>query len=135
ADQLAILSPEASARLIQVESLDGFRLTASTERFQARSHGNPGDPNHWHHMLQPAWALDALWLPHRSIRVRRFFAPSEMPLAWFDPVRSEQQPGLSGGLAWRRNLNVHGKPLESGGLAFSGGIGVHGEHLLEFRLP
>jgi len=135
ADQLAILSPEASARLIQVESLDGLRLTASTERFQARSHGNPGDPNHWHHMLQPAWALDALWLPHRAIRVRRFFAPSEMPLAWFDPVRSEQQPGLSGGLAWRRNLNVHGNPLESGGLAFSGGIGVHGEHLLEFRLP
>lgn len=134
-EQLAFTSPTANVRLFQWETQQGLRATASSERFQARPHGNANDPNAWWHLIQPAWSIDPLWVNHRLIRTRRFFAPNEVPLTFLEPVRSTHLPGLSNGWAWQRDRNVQAGPLQSGGLEYGWGLGVQAQHELEFKLP
>ncbi len=134
-EQLAFISPAAGNAIFQWETQQGLRVTSSAERFQARPHGNPNDPNSWWHLVQPAWSLDPLWINHRLIRTRRFFEPHEIPLTLLEPVRSEHQPGLSSGWNWQRDRNVQSGPLQSGGLEFGWGLGVQAQHELEFKLP
>lgn len=134
-EQLAFISPVATARLFQWETQTGLRVTGSVERFQARSHGNANDPNSWWHLVQPAWSIDPLWINHRLIRTRRFFMPNEIPLTLFEPARSSHLPGLSGGWTWQRDRNVQSGPLQSGGREFGWGLGVQAQHELEYKLP
>ncbi len=134
-EQLAFLSPAANTPLFQWETQHGLRATGSVERFQARPHGNANDPNSWWHLIQPAWSLDPLWVNHRLIRTRRFFAPHEVPLSLLEPVRSSHLPGLSSGWTWQRDRNVQGGPLQSGGQEYGWGLGVQAQHELEFKLP
>ncbi len=134
-EQLAFISPAATARLMQWETQQGLRATASLERFQAKPSGNANDPNAWWHLIQPAWSIDPIWVNHRLIRTRRFFAPNEVPLSLFEPVRSSHAPGLSNGWAWQRDRNVQSGPLHSGGLEYGWGLGVQAQHELEYKLP
>lgn len=134
-EQLAYLSPAGANPIFQWETQQGLRVTCSTERFQARPHGNPNDPNSWWHLVQPAWSLDPLWVNHRLIRTRRFFEPHEVPLTLLEPVRSEHQAGLSSGWNWQRDRNVQAGPLQSGGQEFGWGVGVQAQHELEYKLP
>ncbi len=134
-EQLAFISPSATSRLIQWETQQGLRATGSVERFQARPHGNANDPNAWWHLMQPAWSLDPLWVNHRLIRTRRFFAPNEIPLTTLEPVRSSHFAGLSNGWNWQRDRNVQSGPLQSGGQEYGWGLGVQAQHELEYKLP
>lgn len=134
-EQLAFLSPAGSNPVFQWETQHGLRVTSCAERFQARPHGNPNDPNAWWHLVQPAWSLDPLWVSHRLIRTRRFFEPHEIPLTLLEPVRSTHQAGLSNGWNWQRDRNVQAGPLQSGGLEFGWGMGVQAQHELEYHLP
>ncbi|HVV99263.1 MAG TPA: NPCBM/NEW2 domain-containing protein [Planctomycetaceae bacterium] len=133
-EQLAILAPDFQARLMQFESTDGLRLTGSLQRFQARPHGNAGDPNSWRHMLQPAWSLDTIWVRHRTIRSRRFFSPQTVPLTLIPPAREEQHPLLAGARHWQRDRSVLGAPLQTGTGVFGWGYGVQAQQTLEFPL-
>jgi len=134
-DQLAALSPSSTARLVQVETTGGLRATSSADRFQARSRGGPDDANNWYHLVHPAWSLDSFWVHHRSIRVRRYFLPQEVPLSRIEPVASRQESDLGGPWPWRADRNVEGGPLGSGGQPFQWGFGVHATSELEFLLP
>ena len=134
-EQLALLSPAANSTLVQWDTQQGMRATASIERFQAKPSGNNSDPNLWWHALQPAWSLDPIWVNHRLIRTRRFFAPQEIPLTQWEPVRSTHSPGLSNGWTWQRDRNVQSGPLHSGGQEYGWGVGVQAQHELEYRLP
>ncbi len=134
-EQLAYLSPAGANPIFQWETQQGLRATCSTERFQARPHGNPNDPNSWWHLVQPAWSLDPIWVSHRLIRTRRFFDPHEVLLTLLEPVRSTHHSGLSSGWNWQRDRNVQSGPLQSGGLEFGWGLGVQAQHELEYKLP
>ncbi len=134
-EQLAFISPGGANPIFQWETQQGLRVTCSAERFQAKTHGNPNDPNGWWHLVQPAWSLDPLWVSHRLIRIRRFFEPYLVPLSLLEPVRSTHQPGLSSGWTWQRDRNVQGGPLQSGGQEYGWGVGVQAQHELEYKLP
>ena len=75
--------------------------TGSSERSQAGSYGSHEDPDNWYHQVQPAWSLDALWLRHRAVHVRRHFPPHEVPLSRIDPVEVRRQSDLGG---WPRRV-------------------------------
>lgn len=132
--QLAELSPDGTSRLVELETADGLRATSSSERFQASSDGSDDDPANWYHLVQPAWSLDALWVRHGAVRMRRYFLPHEVPLSRIDPVEVRGRPDL-GGWSWQVDRNAEGGPLRSSGRRFPWGIGVHGGTELEFPLP
>jgi len=133
-EQLAILSPDAESRVVRVETIDGLRLTSSMQRFRVSSHGSREKPENWLHVFQPAWSLDPVWIPHRSIRTRLYHHPAEVPLSRFAPLRVVRRPILGGSWRWRRDRNVQGGSLASGGEGYASGFGVHAHAELEFPL-
>lgn len=133
--QRAILSPSARSPLLRVADSQGLLATTSTERFQAISVGRESDPKDWYHIVQPAWSLDALYVPHRRIRQRTFFALHEVPLTLLTPLRSSHRSVVSS--AWTRpqlDASVQGTPLVSGQDEYGWGLGVHAQHELEFEI-
>jgi hypothetical protein len=134
-EQLSLLTPDGSSRIAQLETSGGLRATCSLERFQARTRGGPGDANAWYHMVQPAWSLDPLWVPHREIRQRCFFTPQEVPLSRIEPAAQRQQSDLGGVWPYQVDRNVEGGTLSSGGRDYPWGLGIHARCELEFALP
>jgi hypothetical protein len=133
--QLAVLSPAVDSRLMRLELADGARLTVSLDRFRPRTLGGD-DASRWYQLLQPAWSLDLLAVPHRKIRTRTFFGPEEVPLSAVEPVASRHRAIFSE--AWaivRFDENVRGDRLRAGDRDFAWGFGVHAHHELEFELP
>lgn len=134
-EQAAVLSPDGAARLMQLETDGGLRVTSSSLRFQADSGGNGGDPNHWLHMVQPAWSLDPLWISYHTIRLRRYFDVARVPLSCIAPVSVRQHSEFGSSWPWQADQSVQGGPLESGSRVFQWGFGVHAQNELEFALP
>jgi hypothetical protein len=133
--QLAVLSPGIDSRLARLELADGTRFTVSLERLRPRTLGGD-DANRWYQLLQPAWSLDLLAVPHRKIRTRTFFGPEEVPLSAVEPAASRHRAIFS--QAWgtaRFDENVRGDRLRAGDRDFAWGFGVHAHHELEFELP
>ncbi len=133
-DQLAALVPDDTGLVVQVETGDGVRATASTARMNAATLGD-ANPDRWYHGFQPTWSLECLWLRHRAIRVRRFFAPHEVPLSAIEPVHAVQRANLGGGWQWQIDRNVHAGPLRCSEQSFAWGFGVHAYSELTFDLP
>lgn len=134
--RLAVLAPDLKGRLLQIEASDGLVATGSLARFQARSAARGSDPTDSVHVIQPAWSLDALFVPYRTIRQWTFFDPLELPLVWIEPAVSSHRGIFSN--AWSRfrvNANVQDGLLVSGGEPAGWGLGVHAEHVLEYALP
>jgi hypothetical protein len=127
------LSPDGTARLVQLETAGGLRVTGSTERFQARARS--GDPSGWYHLFQPVWSLDPLWIQHETIRLRRYYLPQEVPLSRIEPCGNRQQSDLGGVWPMEIDRNAEGGPLRCGGLDFAWGFGVHAFQEIEFPLP
>jgi hypothetical protein len=134
-EQLAELSPDGTAGLVEIETSDGLRVTSSSDRFQANAYGSPEDSAKWYHLVQPAWSLDAFWLRHREVRLRRFFPPNEVRLSRIEPVQVRQQSDLGGDWPWRVDRNAEGGPLQSGGLEHAWGFGIHAANEMQFPLP
>jgi len=132
-EQLAVLSPDGTGRLIQLETTGGLRLTGSEERFQARSRS--GEPTGWYHFFQPAWSLDMFRLQHVTIRLRCFYRAEEVPLSRIVPVRVRQQSDLGGMWPWQTDRNCEGGLMETGAQPYVWGFGVHALAELEFPLP
>ena len=133
--QLAVLTPGLASRLVRIELADGTRLMTSLERLRPRSQGGD-DPGKWFHLLQSAWSLDLLAIPHRKIRTRTFFDPHEAPLSAIEPSASRHRAIFSQGWGTIRvDENVRGEPLRAGERDFAWGFGVHAHHELEFELP
>lgn len=134
-DQLAVLAPDGRARLMQLETGGGLRVTASAERFQARPRGSASDSRNWYHLVQPAWCLQPLWIAHEQIRLRCYFLPHEVPLSRIEPAVQEEQSDLGGAWPWRFDRNVEGGPLAGGDRVYHWGLGVHALSQLAFPLP
>ena len=134
-DQLAILTPDGTARLIQYETVDGLTVTTSAERHQLASRGNAALTTSWYRLVQPAWSLDPLWIRFPSIRTFRFFAAHQVPLTAVTPSRVAQKSLFGSSWRWKIDRNVRGGSLRSGGNAFGWGFGVQAQHELQFPLP
>jgi hypothetical protein len=134
--RLAVLTPTSGSMLVQVEAIGGHRLTTSLERFHPLLLEIADKKQQWVHLIQPAWSLDAIAIPHRYVRQRTFFAPHEVPLSWIEPSASRHRAFISA--AWataQTDRNVRGEALHSGALPWGWGIGVQAQHELEFPLP
>ncbi len=134
-EQLAALTPQLKSRLVQLETSDGSRWTTSTERFQARHHGDKNRPEQWLQFLQPAWSLDPIWLRYRTIRTWRFHAATDVPLSDLLPVDVRRQSVFGSGWHWRTNQNVQRGPLQSATQEFGWGFGVQASCDLTFEWP
>jgi hypothetical protein len=134
-EQLAILSPDGAARLVHLETSDGLKATASTERFEARANGPAGDSRFWLHMLQPAWSLDPLWLRFQTIHLRRHGPPEHVALSDVELIPEAEVTLHGGHWGWRLDRNVQGGLLRNGGNDFGWGIGTHAPLKLQVPLP
>jgi hypothetical protein len=134
ADQLAILSPEATSRLVRLETPSGLRVTTSLERMRVT--GDVAKPETQVFLVQPAWSLDRFALPQRLLLAQSFFLPHEVPLSNFEPSGYFHRAALAGGWRqWRADADVQGDQLAAGGREFGWGFGVHGHAELQFDLP
>jgi hypothetical protein len=137
-DEMALLCPGSAERWMQWHTVDGLRVTASANRMESRVVGpdnRRNRPENWYQVVQPAWSLDPLWLNHPRVRLRRYFAPTEVPLSRIPPVAVAQRSSLGGHWPWRIDRNVQGGPLRSGDREFAWGFGVHAFSELQFDLP
>jgi len=93
--------------------------------------GPNGGPETWYHMVQPAWSLEPLWVPFKTIRMRWSFPPDAIPLSRLRPDKTVSPMMLK----WRADRNTDGGQLHSGGLVAGWGFGVHAHSELSFTLP
>ncbi len=133
-EQLGVLSPDLSARLMQVETGDGLRLTSSVLRYRPQFVGDRNKPEDWYPLFQPAWSLDPLVVPFRGIRAWRFFAANEPPATLFDVNSSRGKTVFSGGWDWKLDRSVQNESLRSNKLLFGWGFGVHAPTNLDLPL-
>jgi len=134
ADQLAVLTPDLTARLVRFATPGGARITTSVERLRAV--GDVATPESQRFELWPAWSLDPIVVPQRLVSVLSTFAPHEVPLSKFEPSAYVHRSFLAGGWnQWRADLNVQGNPPAAADREFAWGLGVQGYAALEFTLP
>ncbi len=134
ADQLSVLTPDASARLVRFETPGTMRVTVSLERLRAS--GDVAKPESQRFELFPAWSLDPIVLPQRLVSSQTFFAPQEAPLSNYEPSGYVHRAHLAAGWnQWRADLNVQGNPPATTKDDFGWGFGVHAYAALEFSLP
>jgi len=133
-EQLAVLSPDLTARLMQVETADGMRLTSSMLRYRQQFVGDRNKPDDWFPLLQPAWSLDPIVVPFRAIRCWRFFGATEPPATLFVPAIARSKPVLSQGWDPRFDRSVQGTALKVNNVLFGWGFGVQAPTELDFAL-
>ncbi len=135
-EELALLAPDGTGQLLQIETAQGVVATTSWQRQRVVSPPAEAHSDQWLHGVQPAWSLDVLWLPGNASPIRRFFQPSEVPLSRIPPTQVVQRSPLAQqGRPWQRDRNVEGGWLESGPGIFGWGFGVHARNELHFLLP
>lgn len=135
-DTVTQLAPAGNARLLQLETSDGLRCTTSMERFVAQATRDAKNADHWQHVIQPAWSLDRLAVPHTRTRLRVWYEANEVPLSSLEPIAHRSRHALGG--AWREaraNLNVQGSAMRCGGRLAAWGWGVQAYDELHFELP
>lgn len=134
-DELAVLTTAGDSRLMQLETIDGLIVTASLERLRARTRTSPSLADQWEHGMQPAWSLDLIWIRCGAVRVRRMFAPHEVPLTRLYPKARHES--LIGEPMWPHqvNHNARGGPLRLAAGEQGWGFGVHAVSELQFELP
>jgi hypothetical protein len=132
-DELALVNPDLSARLIRLETIGGMILT--TSECVSRRTGAENDRENWQYQVQPAWSLDVISLPFATIRSVWSFAAHEWRLSRFRPARVVRRPLLVQGLQWQLDRNVHGGPLRNQTQEHGWGFGVHAPCELWFELP
>lgn len=135
-DELTQLAPDGQRRLLQLETTTGLIVTTSLDRYFPRAVGDVRDVNRWIHRLQPAWSLDAIWVPQGIVWLRRSFPPNEVPLSRVPVLRYEQRCSLgSVHFPLAVNRNVAGGILRSANRESGWGLGVHAFAELEYEFP
>lgn len=132
-DELALVNPELSARLIRLETMGGMILT--TSECVSRRTGAENDRGNWQCQVQPAWSLDVIPLPFATIRNIWSFAAHEWHLSRFRPARVVRRPLLVQGWQWQLDRNIRRGPLRNKTQEHGWGFGVQAPCELWFELP
>ncbi len=135
AQTLAVIAPELNERVGTCETGTGDRLTFSTARMQARHWGDRNRLDAWFHLLQPAWALDPLWIRVREIQSWQSYAPEEPPLTWADPQTVTREAVFSQTWQWQPHRTTTGLRLRAGDRTYATGYGVHASTDLSIPVP
>lgn len=134
-DELAVAATDLDKPLLQIETVDGLRITASLSRFAAKE-ASPGENSpRWYHALQPAWSLSLLWIPHRTVFFYRSFAPHRVPLSRISPVKAVFTHLIGAPRYWQVDRSVTGNRLTCGGQMGGWGFGLHASAELHFPMP
>lgn len=135
AEQLTTLTPALSSRIVQLDLVDGSRLTTSTERFIPRHWGDRKRSDAWLQLVQPAWSLDPIWVRFPQIVSWSWFDPTEPPLSWSEPAHVRRENVFGSSWQWQRDRNTLGERLQIGSTPYVHGFGVHATTDLHFSLP
>lgn len=134
-DELALLAPNGTERIIQLETDTGLIATASLPRMSVRAYGNNSEHERFIHGIQPAWALDILWVDCAEVWARRSWAANEMPLSRIEPAEVHFSTSLAQvGSTYARDRNVEGQSLRASRYDFGWGIGGQSTTRLSFPL-
>lgn len=135
-EQLAAIDPNLDQRLFQIETSEGVRLTASRQRLRPLHVGDRNKSANWFSEIHPAWSLDPLVLPFKTIRNWRFFSATEPPATLFEPTFEREGAVFSSGWNWQLNKNVQqaGAGLINNAQQFGWGFGVHAPTTLSLPL-
>jgi S1-C subfamily serine protease len=134
-DELALLAPNGTERLIQLETDTGLIATASLPRMSVRAYGNNLEHERFIHGIQPAWALDILWVDCSEVWARRSWAANEMPLSRIEPADVRFTTSLAQvGSIYARDRNVEGQGLRAARFDFGWGIGGQSTTRLMFPI-
>ena len=131
-EELAAMDPDCKSRLVRLETARGSILSASLPRLEPTG---GWDQKAWCHVVRPAWCLDGLCVPFAAIRAWWTFAPHEVPLSRWPPVRFVSRPMLGKGWSWQVDHNVQGGVLASAKEVHGWGFGVHAPCELWFEIP
>ena len=134
-EQLGVLTPDCKSRLTRLETLEGLKVTTSADRFQPLQWGDPNNSDEWRHAVQPAWALDTIWVQNSRVLIRRFYSPHEVPLSLVEPSDIKLRSALAVGWRPKMNKNAQGGPLRAAGNDWGWGIGMHAYTEMHFPLP
>ncbi|ODA29654.1 hypothetical protein [Planctopirus hydrillae] len=131
----AALTPNGKGRWIRLETTDGSLLTTSTQRLQGRHYGDRNRQADWYQLIQPAWALDPLWMRFPQILSWQTWIVTEPPLSWFYPSEIVYSPAF--GKSWPPSWNssVNGTRLTAGDNHSQNGWGVFGTSQITFQIP
>ena len=135
AEAVAVLSPDLTARMVQWDTLDGGRYTASLARFQPRHWGDKNRPDAWQQLIQPAWSLDPLWVRFRTVHTWQSWLPHEPPLGCFGPTDVRREHVFGQSWRWQSDRSTQGQRLQIGSSEFASGFGVHASTDLIFDWP
>jgi hypothetical protein len=134
-EQVALLTPDCKLRLMRLETLDGLQATVSPDRVGVIPFGDQNNLDQWYQAVQPAWSMDALFLRHGRIGMRRFYGPHEVPLSLIEPSQTRLRSAMAVGWRPRFDRNVQGGPLISGGKEYGWGLGTQAYTEMDFPLP
>jgi len=131
--QWAVVAPDGDDVLIRLELADGMCVTTSRRFFAAIQAGE--QPEQGFHVIHPAWTLQPLWIPYRSIRMWRFFSPHRVPLTLLPIEEYEERPALGGYWGPVMDRNLAGGPLAVGDRLFGWGVSLTAPARIAFPLP
>lgn len=87
------------------------------------------------HIVQPAWALNAIYVPVDSVVSTSYRSIDEIPLSLLPATLLKRHSVFGETWKWKRNCNVKGLPLSSGKLRADMGIGMWSHREIAFELP
>ena len=118
---------------------DGSVLTYRREHLFGAYREPLGEQGRHVHLVQPNWALEAIYMPVDKFVSRGFRQTHEVPLSSLAAetlsTRKLSKSDRVNRFRWQRNLSVHGEALGSEQLIADVGIGTHAPVRVAFDLP
>ena len=108
----------------------GAVLTYHQNRFRAADHRGK-----LCHVIQPAWALSAIFVPVESIASTSYRSTNEIPLSLLPATVLRNDSIFGKSWRWRKNGNIQGLPLASGKMLADMGVGMWSGRQIAFSLP
>lgn len=87
------------------------------------------------HIIQPAWALNAIYVPVDSIVSTSYRLIDEVALSQLPATLLTRRSVFGQSWRWKRNSNVKGQQLSSGKLHADFGIGMWSHSEIAFEIP
>ncbi|HAY79007.1 MAG TPA: hypothetical protein DCY79_04300 [Planctomycetaceae bacterium] len=126
----AVELPQASDFLGRMVTTNGAVFTYHRGRIRTGVHRGK-----LCHIVQPSWAVNAIYVPVDSIVSTSYRRIDEIALPQLPATELARRSVFGQSWQWRRNRNVQGQPLSSGERQADFGIGMWSHSEIAFELP